>query len=164
MPLSELISIASGALGSAMIIWPQSIWIAEVVFWASILLSIGSIIWFLAIKFPKFLSRKIPLNLAAKQLWELIEKQEESKGKSSAGYRDPEETLKMCVQYFLSAELVYGEVPPSRRMVKVVDDENQSVWSNGSDSNLYDLSGNILYENAFLYKRALKNYLKNFKY
>jgi hypothetical protein len=48
-------------------------------------------------------------------------------------------------------------------MVKV-DEEKQNVWSNGSDSNLYDLSGNILYENAFLYKRALKKYLKNFKY
>ena len=48
-------------------------------------------------------------------------------------------------------------------MVKV-DEENQSVWSKGSDSNLYDLSGNILYKDAFLYKRDLKNYLKDFKY
>jgi len=111
----------------------------------------------------KFLSRKIPLNLAAQQLWELIEKQEETKGISSAGYRDPQKTLEVCVQFFLSAELVYGEVPPSRRMVKV-DEENQSVWSKGSDSNLYDLSGNILYKDAFLYKRDLKNYLKDFKY
>ena len=117
------------------------------------------------VKFVKFLSRKIPLNLAAQQLWELIEKQKETKGISSAGsgYRDPEETLKMCVECFLSKGLLYGEVPPSRRMVKV-DEENQSVWSKGSDSNLYDLSGNILYKDAFLYKRDLKNYLKDFKY
>jgi len=141
MPLSELISIASGIVSGAS----------------------RGINLFQVIKSGKFLSRKIPLDLAAQKLWELIEKQEESKGKSSAGYRDPKKTLEMCVQYFLSAELVYGEVPPSRRMVKV-DEEKQNVWSNGSDSNLYDLSGNILYENAFLYKRALKKYLKNFKY
>jgi hypothetical protein len=127
------------------------------------LVFIGKFIRFLYLNRIKIASfRKIPINIAAQKLWELMEKQKKTKGIPLSGYRDPEKTLEFCIQHFLSAELVHGEVPPSRRIVKV-NEERQNVWSNGSDSNLYDLNRNIIYKNAFLYKRDLKNYLKIFK-